>query len=201
MKELKAITDLIQALKIVPGIGNKSAERIAYELLKSDTFKVQNLIDALNAIKDDIDICPICGSYQEKGVCPICSNPNRDSDVLVVVTSFKDVLAFERLNTYHGKYHILNGSISPTKGITATDLNLTQLITRIKDENIKEVILATNPTLDGETTALYIAKLLEKMEDVKLSRLAYGLPMGATLDYTDELTLIKALEGRTSYKK
>ena len=201
MEELKTIRDLTQALKVVPGIGNKSAERIAYELLKSDISKVDNLIEALSKIKNDIGICPICGSYTEKDICPICSNPNKDNETLVVVTSFKDVLAFERLNSFNGKYHILNGSISPTKGITSKDINLKSLITRIKEENTKELILATDFTLDGETTALYIAKLLEDIDDLKITRLAYGLPTGANLDYTDELTLIRALEGRTNLKK
>ena len=201
MEELQTIKELVQALKVVPGIGNKSAERIAYELLKSDISKVENLINALTNIKEDISTCPICGSYTEKGVCPICSNPNRDYHTLVVVTSFKDVLAFERLNSFTGRYHILNGSISPTKGVTSKDINLKSLINRIKEENTKELILATDFTLDGETTALYIAKLLEDIDDLKITRLAYGLPTGANLDYTDELTLIRALEGRTTYKK
>lgn len=201
MEELKSIRNLVQALKVVPGIGNKSAERIAYELLKSDPTKIENLINALSNIKEDVSICPICGAYMENNNCLICSNTNRDKDIIAVVTSFKDVLAIERLNTFYGQYHILNGSISPTKGISASDINLAQLLKRISEDNIKEVILATDPTIDGETTALYITKLLEKNENIKITRLAYGLPMGGNLDYTDELTLIKALEGRTSYKK
>lgn len=201
MQELYTITELIQSLKVIPGIGNKSAERIAYEILKSDDLKIENLIKSLTNIKKDISICPICGSYIEKGKCQICEDKTRDETILVVVTSFKDVLAFERLNSFHGKYHILNGSISPTKGISASDINISNLLKRLEKGNINEVILATNPTLDGETTALYIAKLLEKFENIKISRLAYGLPMGANLDYTDELTLTRALEGRTNYRK
>ena len=115
MEELKSIRNLVQALKVIPGIGNKSAERIAYELLKSDPTKIENLINALSSIKEDISICPICGAYMENNNCLICSNTNRDKDIIAVVTSFKDVLAIERLNTFYGQYHILNGSISPTK--------------------------------------------------------------------------------------
>lgn len=201
MQELKTINNLIQALKYVPGIGNKSAERIAYEFLKMDSFKVDNLINSLLDIKNNIKICPTCGSYMEEDKCQICADPSRDSSLLIVVTSFKDVLAFERLSSIHAHYHVLNGSISPTKGISASDLNISKLISRLKQGTFKEVLLATNPTLDGETTALYICKLLEDFKDLKITHLAYGLPMGANLDYTDELTLSRALEGRINYKK
>lgn len=201
MQEFQTVTALIDALKIVPGIGNKSAERIAYELLRSDRDKITALIDALTRLQKDISVCPVCGSYTEKGVCPVCEDKSRDASVLVVVSFFKDILAFERLNTFHGRYHVLNGVISPTKGITAKDIHIGRLLQRIEEEGIREVILATNPTLDGETTALYISKLLEKYEHLTVTRLAYGLPMGANLDYTDDLTLIRALEGRTSIRK
>lgn len=200
MQELKTITDLTNALKVIPGIGNKSAERISYEFLKMNQNKIDNLITALSNIKSNLKTCPICYSYMENDKCLICSDSTRDKETIVVVTSFKDVLALERLNILHSLYHILNGSISPTKGISASDLNISTLINRIENSNIKEVILATSPTLDGETTALYISKLLEKY-NIKITRLAYGLPMGANIDFADELTLIKALEGRTTYKK
>lgn len=200
MQELKTIIDLTNALKVIPGIGNKSAERIAYEFIKMNQEKIDNLVVALNNIKTNLKTCPICNSLMENDVCPICTDKTRDTQTLIVVTSFKDVLALERLNSLHTLYHILNGSISPTKGISASDLNISKLMNRIESSNIEEIILATSPTLDGETTALYISKLLEKY-DIKITRLAYGLPMGANLDFADELTLTKALEGRTTYKK
>lgn len=200
MQELETITNLINALKVIPGIGNKSSERIAYEFLKMNPEKVDNLISALKDLKTNLSICPICGAYQENNKCLICSDESRDQSLLIVVSSFKDVLALERLNILHASYHVLNGSISPTKGITASDINISKLLKRIENSSIKEIILATNPTIDGETTALYISKLLEKYQDLKITRLAYGLPMGANLDFTDELTLTRALQGRTTYK-
>lgn len=200
MQELETITNLINALKVIPGIGNKSSERIAYEFLKMNPEKVDNLISALKDLKTNLSVCPICGSYQENNKCLICSDETRDQSILIVVSSFKDILALERLNILHASYHVLNGSISPTKGITASDINISKLLKRIENSSIKEIILATNPTIDGETTALYISKLLEKYQDLKITRLAYGLPMGANLDFTDELTLTRALQGRTTYK-
>ena len=201
MQELQTILDLINALKVIPGIGNKSSERIAYEFLKMDQTKIDNLINSLKNIKTNLSICPTCGSYMENDKCLICNDETRDKSTLIVVSSFKDVLSLERLNSPHASYHILNGTISPTKGISASDINIEKLLKRIENSNIQEVILATNPTIDGETTALYISKLLEKFENLKVTRLAYGLPMGANLDFTDELTLSRAIEGRTSYKK
>lgn len=201
MKELKTITNLIQALKCVPGIGNKSAERIAYEFINIGDEKINSLISSLKDIQNNLSICPVCGSYMENDYCQFCQDENRDNHLLIVVSSFKDVLAFERLSSIHPRYHVLNGLISPTKGIGPTDINIANLIKRIKDNQFDEILLATNPTFDGETTALYITKLLEDFQNIKISRLAYGLPMGANLDYTDELTLMRALEGRTSFKK
>ena len=154
----------------------------------------------MEGVKHKIGKCPICGSYTEEDICPFCSDLDRDSTTLVVVSYFKDALAFEKLKSYHGLYHILNGSLSPVKGIGINDINFSSLITRIKEGEIKEVILATNPTIEGETTALYIEKILEQY-DVTISRLAYGLPMGAQLDYTDELTLTRAFEGRKIIRK
>jgi len=198
MKELNVITNLIIALRGIPGIGNKSAERIAYELIKMNDSKLENIINSLNDIHK-INICPICGSYMDLDNCPICNDSTRDKEIILVVGSFKDVLALERITSLHVSYHILNGSISPSKGITASDINIKKLLERLSEGNVKEVILATNPTIDGETTALYISRLLEQFPNIKVTRLASGLPMGANLDYADELTLTRALEGRTIY--
>ena len=154
----------------------------------------------MDGVRTKIGKCPICGSYTEDDLCPFCSDIERDQTTLVVVSYFKDALAFEKLKSYHGLYHILNGSLSPTKGIGINDINFPSLLTRIKEGEIKEVILATNPTIEGETTALYIEKILEQY-NITISRLAYGLPMGAQLDYADELTLTRAFEGRKIIRK
>ena len=200
MNELTTITKLIESLRRLPGIGLKSAERMAYQILDMKEEYVTQFIDAMENVKSSIGKCPICGSYTEYDICPFCSDIDRDSSSLVVVSYFKDALAFEKLKSYHGLYHILNGSLSPTKGIGINDINFASLITRIKEGEIKEIILATNPTIEGETTALYIEKMLEPY-NLTISRLAYGLPMGAQLDYADELTLTRAFEGRKVIRK
>lgn len=200
MNELNTITKLIESLRRLPGIGLKSAERMAYQILDMKEEYITQFIDAMDGVKSKIGKCPICGSYTEDEICPFCSDIERDSSTLVVVSYFKDALAFEKLKSYHGLYHILNGSLSPTKGIGINDINFSSLITRIKEGEINEVILATNPTIEGETTALYIEKMLEQY-NITISRLAYGLPMGAQLDYTDELTLTRAFEGRKVVRK
>lgn len=200
MNELNTITKLIESLRRLPGIGLKSAERMAYQILDMKEEYISQFIDAMDGVKSKIGKCPICGSYTEEDICPFCSDFERDQSTLVVVSYFKDALAFEKLKSYHGLYHILNGSLSPTKGIGINDINFHSLLSRIKEGDIKEVILATNPTIEGETTALYIEKILEQY-NITISRLAYGLPMGAQLDYADELTLTRAFEGRKVIRK
>lgn len=200
MNELNTITKLIESLRRLPGIGLKSAERMAYQILDMKEEYITQFVDSMNGVKTRIGKCPICGSYTEDDICPFCSDVERDSTTLVVVSYFKDALAFEKLKSYHGLYHILNGSLSPVKGIGINDINFLSLINRIKEGEIKEVILATNPTIEGETTALYIEKMLEQY-NITISRLAYGLPMGAQLDYADELTLTRAFEGRKIVRK
>ena len=200
MNELLTITKLIESLRRLPGVGLKSAERMAYQILDVKEENVTQFIEAMSNVKNKIGKCPICGSYTEDDICPFCSDVDRDQTTLVVVSHFKDALAFEKLKSYHGLYHILNGSLSPVKGIGINDINFASLLSRIKEGNVKEVILATNPTIEGETTALYIEKMLQPYGLV-ISRLAYGLPMGAQLDYTDELTLTRALEGRKIIRK
>lgn len=200
MKELVTITNLIESLRKLPGVGYKSAERMAYQILDMKQESINLFISSMEDVKTRITICPICGCYKEDGLCPICDDEERNDDTIVVVSYFKDVLAFEKLKSFHGKYHVLNGSISPTKGIGINDINFASLLKRIENGSIKELILATSPNLEGETTALYIEKLLEKYP-LTISRLAYGLPMGSQLDYADELTLTKALEGRKVIRK
>lgn len=195
---LKTIDELIELLHLLPGVGYKSSERMAYQLLEMDETKVLELSSILASLHKKITKCPICGAYKEDK-CIFCDDENKDGSSLLVVSNYKDALAFENLKTYHGRYHILNGNLSSSKGLSSEDINLNSLLKRIKNGNIKEVILATDPTVDGETTALYIAKLLEN-ENIKITRLAYGLPMGSQLTYADDLTLLRSLEGRKSLK-
>ena len=193
--ELKSIEELTEALHLLPGIGRRSAERMAYQLLEMDDLNVEKIINSIKNLRSSISICPKCGSYIENEKCAFCNDNNRTKNSIIVVSSYKDALAFEKLNTYHGLYHILGGNLSATKGVGPSDIRIESLFKRIKNDNPTEIILATDPTVDGETTALYIAKCLEK-ENVTVSRLAYGLPMGGHLTYADELTLLRSLEGR-----
>ena len=195
MKELKSINNLIDAFKLLPGVGHKSAEKMAYSVLDMSPENVQNFSNALLEVKKNIHHCPICGVFTEDNVCEICSNESRDKSKIVVVSYPKDVNAFEKLGTYNGLYHVLNGVLSAINGVSVDDLNISSLLDRISEGKVKEVIIATNPTTEGETTALYLAKILENF-NVNVSRLAYGLPMGGHLEYADSLTLSKALEGR-----
>lgn len=195
MKELSSITALTDSFSKLPGIGVKSAERMAYAVLAMREEDAKEFADALIACKEKVHKCPICGLYTEGEKCEICLDENRDHKTICVVSNAKDALAIEKMNTFHGVYHVLGGVISATKGIGAENLTIDALLARIKNDKVQEVILATNPTLDGETTALFVAKLLEG-QAVTVTRLGYGLPMGSSLDYADSLTLTKAFEGR-----
>ncbi len=199
MKELPSLNKLIDAFKSFPSIGSKTAERMAYSLLNMDEENVNNLLKAISDAKHEIHACPICGLLTEEDKCSICKDPNRDHSICIVLSDAKDVYNFEKLNNYHGVYHVLNGVISSLHGVGPDDLRIKELIKRIDDEKIKEIVIATNPTLEGETTALYIARIL-KDKNVKVSRLAYGLPAGGHLEYVDELTIEKALDNRTNIK-
>lgn len=200
MAEIQTINLLIESLRKLPGVGVKSAERMAYQILDMKEEYVRQFISSLDGVINRIGKCPICGSYMEDNICPFCNDETREQNTIIVVSSYKDALAIEKLKSYRGKYHILNGSLSPTKGIGIKDINIDSLLKRVSSPEVKEVVLATNPTIDGETTALYISKLLENYPLV-VTRLAYGLPMGGQLDYCDELTLSRALEGRLKMRK
>ena len=188
--------ELIESFKRLNGVGAKSAERMAYDVLnmkKQDIEKFANAILAVN----NLSSCPRCGSLSNDGkLCEICADETRDQQTICVVSHSKDVFAFEKMKEYQGVYHVLNGYISPSKGINYDDINLSSLIERIKNDKINEVILATDLTMEGEITAMYIAKLLEKYKDVNVTRLAHGLPNGIKLDYADEMTLFKAFTNR-----
>lgn len=199
MEKLKSLENLTNELKKLPSVGTKSAERMAYSLLDWDEEEIKNLCDALTQVKKKIHKCPKCGILTENELCEVCASPNRDTTKLMVVCYQKDAIAFENSDSFNGLYHVLGGVLSIQNGVSYEDLGIDSLLHRVQNEDIKEVILATEPTLDGETTAQFIARLLEKY-DVSISRLGYGLPMGGHLDYADSLTLSKSFEGRTKIK-
>ena len=195
MEKLKALVRLEESLAKLPSVGRRSAERMAYAMLNMDDEDLAEFSDAIISLKKSIHVCPICGFLTDEENCVICNDKDRDQDVLMIVSYPKDVIAFENAESYRGLYHVLNGVISLNKGGTIEDLNINSLMERIDKNDFKEVIIATNPTIEGETTALYIGKLIgDKVPTV--TRLAYGLQMGGNLDYTDSLTLSKAVEGR-----
>lgn len=195
MKELKSVTKLIESFSRLPGVGHKSAEKMAYSVLEMADDDVEMFSEALMELKRNVHHCPICGTYTEDDVCEICSDENRDKTKIIVVSYPKDVASFEKLGVYNGRYHVLGGVLSAVNGVGINDLNIAGLEKRIKEDGVQEIIIATNPTTEGETTALYLARILEK-DNVNVTRLAYGLPMGGHLEYADSLTLSKALEGR-----
>lgn len=195
MEKLEALERLVDSLKRLPSVGSKSAERMAFALLDMSDDVIEEFSKSLLDVKKKIHPCPICGSLTEHDICSICSDERRDHSTILLVSSRKDVFVIEEVGEYKGLYHVLEGSISLTKGIGIDSLKIPELMSRIEKGNVKEVIIATNATIDGETTALYLHKLLSKYP-LEVTRIAYGLPIGANLDYTDSLTLSKAIEGR-----
>ena len=199
MEKLKSFDKLVEQLKKLPSVGTKSAERMAYSIISWNEEDIVEFSNALQDVKKKIHKCPVCGIFTEHEKCEICSSSNRDSSKLMVVCTQKDALAFENADTFNGLYHVLGGVLSIQNGVSYDDLSIDTLLERVQSGGIREIILATEPTIDGETTAQFIAKLLEKY-DISISRLGYGLPMGGHLDYADSLTLSKSLEGRTKIK-
>ena len=195
MKTLKSLERLQESLAKLPSVGKRSAERMAFAMLEMDDEDLNEFADAIKELKSKIHFCKICGNITEDEICEVCSDSERDRSLLMVVSTPKDVIAFENTDGYKGLYHVLGGTISLSKGKGIEDLNIDSLLSRVDEGEIKEIIIATNPTVDGETTALYLAKLLQD-KPVNVTRLAYGLPMGGHLDYADALTLEKAIEGR-----
>ena len=191
----ESIEKLIECFKILPSVGNKTAERYALAMLEAPKEKIEQLIETLQLVSNEIKRCPICGNLTDKQLCSICCDENRDNTTICIVQQPKDVIAMEKVKSYKGLYHVLYGAISPLKGILPEDLNIESLFSRI-NENIKEVIIATNPTMEGDTTALYLIKALKKYPNITIIKLANGLPIGANLDYADEMTLTRALDGR-----
>lgn len=193
----KTIKDLIECFKKLPGIGEKTAERLALSTLEIDNEVLDLFSESLKNVKTKIKRCNKCNNLSEDELCEICKMKDRDLNTICVVEDVKNVMIFEKVGTYKGLYHVLDGLISPLDGINPNDINISSLIERIKNENINEIILALKPSIEGETTSLYISKLLEK-ENVKITKLAHGIPIGVDMEYIDTLTLEMALEDRTS---
>ncbi|MBN2050088.1 MAG: recombination protein RecR [Spirochaetales bacterium] len=187
---------LIQNLSRLPGLGRKSATRIAYFLLNADDAFNKNLAGQIEGLKSSIRRCRVCGNYTETEICGICSNPSRDHSLICAVEQPQDILTIEATHEYDGIFHVLGGVISPIDGVRPEDLNIQELVRRVGQGDIKEVILATNPTVEGDTTALYLAKLLSS-SGVTVTRLATGIPAGGDLEYADRTTLARSLRGRT----
>lgn len=194
-KYAKPLMRLIDELNSLPGIGGKSAQRLAFHILSMDEDDVQGLAGAMLDAKHQMKYCSVCGNLTDTNPCSICSDSSRDSKVICVVESPRDVAAMERIKEFRGKYHVLHGCISPVDGVGPEDINLKSLLLRLQKEDAEEVILATNPTIEGEATAMYIARLL-KPAGIKVSRIAHGLPVGGDLEYADEVTISKSLENR-----
>ena len=191
----KSVSSLIECLKDLPGIGEKSAERLAFAMLGFDKDRLTTFATAISDVRDKIRRCSVCNNISETAVCPICGNNNRKKDMIFVVEKPKDVALFERLGVYNGLYHVLDGLISPLEGINPDDINIKSLLDRVKNNDVSEIILALKPSIEGETTMQYIKKILEN-EKVKVSKIATGVPIGTDIEYIDTMTLEMALEER-----
>ena len=192
----RPLNKLINELSKLPGIGGKTAQRLAFHILSLTDREAENLADAIRTAKTSLRYCSVCGNLTDQEKCLICSDPSRDQSVICVVETPQDVMAMERIREYKGLYHVLHGAISPAEGIGPNDINLKSLITRLQGDNqVEEIIIATNPNIQGEATAMYISRLL-KPAGIKVTRIAHGIPVGGDLEYADEVTLLKAIEGR-----
>lgn len=192
---IEPINTLCAQLAKLPGVGSKSAQRLAYFILDMPASSAKELAEAIIRAKDTVRYCPICGNYTDVEPCAICTDEKRSDDVICVVEDPKEVFAMEKLREYRGRYHVLHGAISPTDGIGPGDIRIKELIERVNKGSVHEVILATNPDVKGEATASYIARIL-KPKGVRVTRIAHGVPIGGNLEYVDEMTLLKAVEGR-----
>lgn len=192
---VSALQELIDQFARLPGIGRKTAQRLAFHILSLGDEAAQKFADTVIKAKKTIHLCSVCQNMTDKDVCDICANAARDKSVICVVEDAQDVMAFERTREFSGVYHVLHGALSPLDGVGPDKLKIKELMSRMANEDVKEVIMATNPTVEGEATASYISRLLKPM-GVKVSRLAYGVPVGGDLEYADEITLTRALEGR-----
>ena len=191
----KSLQRLISALHCLPGIGPKSAQRLAFHILKSSRAEANELAQSILAAKEKMKSCSVCGNITDSDPCLICDDSTRDGSTICVVEQPQDIFIFEKMGEYKGTYHVLKGALSPLDGVGPDDLKIKELVTRIEQDKIKEVIIATNPNVEGEATAAYLSKLIKPL-GVKVTQLAQGMPMGSDLEYADEVTLAKALEGR-----
>jgi recombination protein RecR len=189
------IARLIDELRKLPGIGQKTAQRLAYDLLRRPSEDAERLSRAIREVKEKIRYCSRCNNFSDQDPCNYCTSPSRTQEIICVVEEPHDILPIEKTREYHGQYHVLHGVLSPINGIGPDDLKLKNLLERLREGNVREIILATNPNVEGEATAIYLAKLL-KPTGVRVSRIALGLPMGSDLEFADEVTMSKALEGR-----
>jgi recombination protein RecR len=193
-----AVARLIQELNKLPGIGAKSAQRLAYNLLRAPEEQTRMLAEAILSVKQQTKLCSVCFNITDADPCPICRNPQRDKTKICIVEQPQDILALEHTKIYHGLYHVLHGAISPTDGVGADDIRVKELMERLRDGSVTEVILATNTNLEGETTAMYLNKLISPL-GIVVTRLARGLPFGTELEYADDVTLTRAIEGRQEF--
>lgn len=191
----KSVVKLINQFERLPGIGHKTAVRLAFFVLESDKKVAEEMSEAILEAKEKVKFCSNCFNITETDPCEICSDKSRDISTICVVENVKDVVAMERTREYRGLYHVLHGAISPMNNISAGDIKIKELLERLKDDRVKEIILATNPTIEGEATAMYISRLIKPL-GINVTRIAHGIPVGGDLEYTDEITLIKAMEGR-----
>lgn len=191
----KPLAKLINELSKLPGVGGKTAQRLAFHILSMTDAEAGNLAHAIEEAKAQMKYCSVCGNLTDTDPCAICADKSRRQDVICVVESPRDVMAMERIREFDGLYHVLHGAISPMDGVGPEDINLKSLIVRLQNSDVKEIILATNPNIEGEATAMYIARLI-KPSGIKVSRIANGIPVGGDLEYADEVTLLKAMEGR-----
>ena len=193
----RQIKRLTQELAGLPGVGSKSAQRLAFYIVNMPKDRVESLADAIKSAKDNTMYCRECLCLTDREICPVCEDPKRDHSTIMVVEETRDMAAYEKTAKYEGVYHVLHGTINPMAGNGPEDIRLKELIGRLAKDDVKEVIIATNSSLEGETTAMYISKLI-KPTGIKVSRIASGVPVGGDLEYTDEVTLLRALEGRTT---
>ena len=190
-----SIEKLIESFEKLPSIGHKTAARLAFYILNSSKEETEEFVSSIINAKKNLKYCSCCFNISDTDPCTICGNPKRDKDVICVVEDVRDIIAMEKTHEFKGVYHVLHGSISPMNGIGPDDIKIKELLARLMDEKVKEVILATNPRVEGEATAMYISKLIKPL-GIKVTRIAHGIPVGGDLEYTDEITLTKALEGR-----
>ena len=190
-----ALERLSEQFARLPGIGGKTAQRLAFHILSSGTEEAQEFADAILQAKQSVHLCPVCQNLTDKDICPVCDDDRRDHGVICVVAEPKDVIAMERAREFFGVYHVLHGVISPLNHIGPDDIRVRELLARVAKGGVREIIMATNPDTEGEATAMYLSRLLRPME-IRVTRLAYGIPVGSQLEYADEVTLLRALEGR-----